>query len=124
VKREAADSLEKLVPSAKRHRRSYFLPRTTEQVSVSFKAGNLCYQLVSFSTWRSQTLIPLKHSTIKQITISPDDLWGQSGSEPRSDVMRTLISRRYWEPVGCFEAAKCELRRGQEDRDHVTPRCV
>ena len=67
VKREATDPLETLVPSTKSPRRSYFLPRITVQfvlhVSVVFEAGNLCYQPVSFSTWRIQSLIPLKHST-------------------------------------------------------------
>ena len=67
AKREAAYSLETLVPSTKRPRRSHFLPRITVQfvlqVSVSFEAGNLCYQPLSFSTWRIQALIPLQHST-------------------------------------------------------------
>ena len=129
VKREATDSLETLVPSTKRPRRSYFLPRITVQfvlhVSVVFEAGNLCYQPVSFSTWRIQSLIPLKHSTKETYHHQPwwslRPIWSWATLWRHEDVD---LSRRYWEPVGYFEAATCELRRGQEDGDHGTPRCV
>jgi len=67
VKREVADSLETLIPSTKRPRRSHFLPRVTVQfllqVNVNFEAGNRGYLSLRFSTWRIQALIPLQHST-------------------------------------------------------------